>query len=153
MKILFFFFPSLAVSFNYPLLIYFTYKYLKNYKQIFEVCIFLFFLFPAASMFNPYSNYHLFRNQEYNKQGKFLRLTDFLNLIKGQTSLLGAVIIIEVRFSYACYLSNPVFNHSISCRLCEHVIFLPPSQLSWSNYNKRNVLLIVALETHCGLYI
>ncbi|KAG5090927.1 hypothetical protein JHK82_049705 [Glycine max] len=49
----------------------------------------------TPSMFHPYSNYHLFRNQEYNKQGKFLRLTDFLNLIKGQTSLLGAVIIIE----------------------------------------------------------
>ena len=61
-------------------------------------------------MFHPYSNYHLFRNQEYNKQGKFLRLTDFLNLIKGQTSLLGAVIIIEVRSSKDVNIERPEDN-------------------------------------------
>ncbi|TKY46972.1 Glycerophosphodiester phosphodiesterase GDPDL4 [Spatholobus suberectus] len=47
------------------------------------------------SMLNPYSKNYLYRNSKYNKKLQFLTLSDFLNLTKGQTSLLGLVIIIE----------------------------------------------------------
>ena len=56
-------------------------------------------------MLNPYSINSLYRNPKYNKMGHFLTLSDFLNLPKGQTSLLGVVITIEVRSAYACYFS------------------------------------------------
>ncbi|KAH1054182.1 hypothetical protein GLYMA_08G324500v4 [Glycine max] len=49
----------------------------------------------TPSMLNPYSINSLYRNPKYNKKGHFLTLSDFLNLPKGQTSLLGVVITIE----------------------------------------------------------
>ncbi|KAL3007029.1 hypothetical protein AAZX31_08G313100 [Glycine max] len=49
----------------------------------------------TPSMLNPYSINSLYRNPKYNKMGHFLTLSDFLNLPKGQTSLLGVVITIE----------------------------------------------------------
>ncbi|XP_029125356.1 glycerophosphodiester phosphodiesterase GDPDL4 isoform X2 [Cajanus cajan] len=55
-----------------------------------------------ASMLNPYSKYSLYRNPKYNKKVEFLTLSDFLNLTKGHTSLLGVVIIIE----NAAYLAS-----------------------------------------------
>ncbi|KAL2322738.1 hypothetical protein Fmac_027117 [Flemingia macrophylla] len=49
----------------------------------------------TPSMLNPYSKYRLYRNTKYNKKVQFLTLSDFLNLTKGQTSLLGVVINVE----------------------------------------------------------
>ncbi|XP_020204465.1 glycerophosphodiester phosphodiesterase GDPDL4 isoform X1 [Cajanus cajan] len=56
----------------------------------------------TPSMLNPYSKYSLYRNPKYNKKVEFLTLSDFLNLTKGHTSLLGVVIIIE----NAAYLAS-----------------------------------------------
>ncbi|XP_061360949.1 glycerophosphodiester phosphodiesterase GDPDL3-like [Gastrolobium bilobum] len=57
----------------------------------------------TPSMLNPYaSQYSMYRNPEYNRNVKFLTLSDFLNLTKSHTSLSGVMIIIE----HAAYLAE-----------------------------------------------
>lgn len=58
--------------------------------------VFLFFVFPAASILNPYSKYQLYRNPNFKNAGNFVTLSDFLSLAKNQTSLSGVMIIVEV---------------------------------------------------------
>ncbi|KAG2682458.1 hypothetical protein I3760_11G192600 [Carya illinoinensis] len=51
---------------------------------------------------NPYSNYRLFRNPKYKNTGKFLTLSEFLELARRASSLTGVLISIE----HAAYLAD-----------------------------------------------
>jgi len=89
---------------------------------MFDGCIFLFFIFPAASMLNPFSTLNLYRNPKFNEKGSLITLSEFLNFTQGRTSPLGVVIIIEVRSVQPIISVIKSLIPSIGCKLCEHII-------------------------------
>ena len=76
---------------------------MKNFIDKYMTCVFLLFIFLAASISSPYSTYKLLRNPKFDGPVKFLTLSDFLNLTKSRTSLSGVMIIIEVRSTCVFY--------------------------------------------------
>lgn len=72
----------------------------KNYflVQSFDILVLILFIFlTVAIISSPQKNYQLFRNPRFKNAGKYLKLSEFLNLAKNASSLSGVLISIEVR--------------------------------------------------------
>lgn len=68
-------------------------------------CLFIFF-FTVAQISNPFFKFKLFRNPKNKNAGKFMKLSDFLEMAKNANSLSGVLISIEVSFVVASVLED-----------------------------------------------
>lgn len=68
--------------------------------------MFIYFLFTVAQISNPFFKFKLFRNPNNKNAGKFMKLSDFLEMAKNASSLSGVLISIEVSFVVASILED-----------------------------------------------